>query len=73
MAIWYNLVISLNFPFPILPRLDGMQAPANEKLFISPETVKKHLNNIYGKLEVSGRRQAVEQAQNLGLVSPDKG
>jgi LuxR family maltose regulon positive regulatory protein len=39
------------------------------KLFISPETVKKHLNNIYGKLSVSDRRQAVEQAQTLGILA----
>jgi hypothetical protein len=37
-------------------------------LFISPQTVKKHLNNIYGKLSVSGRRQAVEKAQMLGIL-----
>jgi LuxR family maltose regulon positive regulatory protein len=38
------------------------------KLFISPLTVKKHLDNIYGKLNISGRRQAVEKAQRLGIL-----
>jgi LuxR family maltose regulon positive regulatory protein len=40
-----------------------------EKLFISPETVKKHLNNIYGKLSVSDRRQAISKAMDLGILT----
>ena len=38
------------------------------KLFISSETVKKHLGNVYGKLNVKGRRQAVEKARLLNII-----
>ncbi|NOX61117.1 MAG: hypothetical protein GXP42_04105 [Chloroflexi bacterium] len=40
------------------------------QLFIAPATVKRHASNIYQKLGVKGRRQAVEKAIALGLLSP---
>jgi LuxR family maltose regulon positive regulatory protein len=38
------------------------------KLFISEKTIKKHLNNIYRKLSVTSRRQALEKAVVLGIL-----
>ncbi|HEY7032957.1 MAG TPA: LuxR C-terminal-related transcriptional regulator [Thermomicrobiales bacterium] len=40
-----------------------------EELAISLHTIKSHTTNIYGKLGVSGRRQAVRRAMAAGLVS----
>lgn len=37
-------------------------------LGVSPETVKWHLRNVYGKLGVVGRDDAVARARDLGLV-----
>lgn len=41
-----------------------------ERLFIAPSTVKRHTLNIFRKMEVSDRRQAVARAIELGLL-PD--
>jgi len=38
------------------------------ELFISPATVRRHASNIYQKLQVGGRRQAVEKAIALGIL-----
>ena len=38
-------------------------------LVIAPGTVKKHLNNIYGKLGVHSRTQALVRANALELLS----
>jgi LuxR family maltose regulon positive regulatory protein len=39
-----------------------------EALFISLPTVKSHVSNIYGKLGVSRRTEALEKARALGLL-----
>ncbi|HEX6100502.1 MAG TPA: LuxR C-terminal-related transcriptional regulator [Thermoanaerobaculia bacterium] len=42
---------------------------AGRKLFIAASTVKKHLENIYAKLAVGGRVEAIARARELGLLS----
>lgn len=39
-----------------------------DELFIALDTVKRHANNLYGKLGVSRRSQAINEAHRLGLV-----
>jgi LuxR family maltose regulon positive regulatory protein len=39
-----------------------------QTLHISPYTVSKHASNLYGKLQVAGRRQATSKARALGIL-----
>jgi DNA-binding CsgD family transcriptional regulator len=39
-----------------------------EKLFISLSTVKTHIQNLYQKLDVKRRTQAVEKSKRLNLI-----
>ena len=41
-----------------------------KELVVSPETIKYHLKNLYQKLGVHGRRQAVVKARELYLIDP---
>jgi LuxR family maltose regulon positive regulatory protein len=40
------------------------------RLFLSLRTIKFHTGNIYGKLGVKSRTEAVSKARDLGLLSP---
>ena len=39
-----------------------------DKLFVSPNTIKTHLANLYRKLDVSRRTQAVQRARELNII-----
>jgi LuxR family transcriptional regulator, maltose regulon positive regulatory protein len=52
---------------------DGLSNKAMARaMFVSVETVKTHLKHLYGKLGVTGRKNAVARARELG-VSPRTG
>ncbi len=42
-----------------------------QRLVVSLATVKTHLLNVYGKLGVNSRLQAVARARAIGILSPD--
>jgi LuxR family maltose regulon positive regulatory protein len=39
------------------------------RLYLSANTIKTHLRNIYGKLDVNNRTQAVARGRGLGIIS----
>lgn len=42
-----------------------------DALWLSPSTVRKHVENVYSKLGVRTRAQASAEAARLGLVHQD--
>lgn len=39
-----------------------------DKLFVSPNTIKTHMSNIFSKLNVQRRTQAVQKARDLKII-----
>jgi LuxR family maltose regulon positive regulatory protein len=39
-----------------------------ERLIVAPSTIKQHLKNVYGKLDVHSRTEAVARGRELGLL-----
>ncbi len=49
---------------------DGLSnAEIAERLFVSMNNVKTHVSKLLEKLEVSRRKQAIDKARRLGLIS----
>ncbi|MNH12312.1 Transcriptional regulatory protein DegU [compost metagenome] len=55
----------------VLQRMAKGQSNAQiaESLFVSLSTVKTHINNLFRKLEVNDRDEAVRKARSVGLLS----
>jgi LuxR family maltose regulon positive regulatory protein len=52
----------------LLAASEGLSNPdIADKLFISVNTVKTHLQKVYGKIQVKSRTQAIRKAQSMGL------
>lgn len=43
-----------------------------DKLFVSLNTAKTHISNIYGKLNVKRRTQAIQKARDMAIIHPPK-
>ena len=72
-------------PRPLLEALSGSELrvlrylPTNltapeiaRELYVSPNTVKTHIKNLYAKLGTHHRAEAVERARALGLLAPSR-
>jgi LuxR family maltose regulon positive regulatory protein len=53
----------------LLPSDMTVEALADE-LYITVNTVRSHIKNIYAKLDVHSRHQAVDRARSLNLITP---
>ena len=51
----------------------GSNSELGRQLWVTEQTVKFHLSNIYRKLEVSNRTQAARRGWELGLIDSGAG
>jgi DNA-binding CsgD family transcriptional regulator/predicted ester cyclase len=49
----------------------GTKADIAREMFVSVNTIKSHIKQIYAKLGVGDRREAVSRGRALGIVVPD--
>ena len=50
------------------PRLERPNRAIAEQLVVTLDTVKRHVSNLFAKLQVANRTQAVARARELGLL-----
>ncbi len=66
----HQLKLSAREKEVLLAIADGLSnKEIGEKLFLSESTIKSHSTNLFAKLNVSRRTQAVQKARELGLLS----
>jgi hypothetical protein len=53
--------------FPTIGRI--LAAFRDDEQVVAPETIKSHLKNIYQKLDVGKRREAISKAMDLGILT----
>ena len=52
----------------ITDTLSAITPEIAEELVISPNTVRSHIKNIYSKLNVHARTEAIQRAKECGLI-----
>ncbi len=69
MSSWREALTNREYEILLLLRERLRDKEIAERLYVSSETVKSHLKNLYGKLDAKDRRDAIDKAEELGYLS----
>jgi hypothetical protein len=50
----------------------GPSGPTTQSLFVSPTTIKSHINHLFAKAGLRDRTQAVNYAYRSGIATPPR-